>query len=182
MEIVNEYEIASANLALALQNDAVSTEHREAIRTAVDGDLDKMMDAMNTVIVAMNAKVYGGTMTPERAKKTVAAEFKAMGFEWIVEYKYLQNAVNLFYDRAEVLKEPGEKQVERIRAMWDQNQNCPVERVRDGVSTYSLRLLSHLGIVTVDLDFTKSVMDEINGYDEGRKEKAILPPAIVTEL
>ena len=45
-----------------------------------------------------------------------------------------------------------------------------------------MRLLSHMGIVTADLSFTNLVMREINAITEDRKDAAIMPQALVTEL
>lgn len=182
MEIVNTYDIASANLAIALETDSVSTEQREAVRTAVGEDIDLMMDALNAVIVSYNAKVYTGKISNEKAEKFVKAEYKAIGFTDMLDYKYLNAPISLFYSRGEFVSIGASEQVGRIKEMWQANQDCPVARVQDAVAIYTLRLLSHLGLITTDLEFTRTVMGVINDLDEARKTAAILPPAIVTEL
>ena len=53
---------------------------------------------------------------------------------------------------------------------------------QDALFIYCLRLLSHMGIVTADLSFTNLVMREINAITEDRKNAAIMPQALVTEL
>ena len=58
MEITSAYEIAVANLAVALSEDAVSTEQRAEIATAVGGDVDRLIDVVNIFIVHNNSKMY----------------------------------------------------------------------------------------------------------------------------
>ena len=62
------------------------------------------------------------------------------------------------------------------------SHRCRCQRVKDALFIYCLRLLSHMGIVTADLSFTNLVMREINAITEDRKNAAIMPQALVTEL
>ena len=52
MEIASKYEIAAANLALALQTDTVSAEQRIALREAVGKQMDMLVDTLNMLIVS----------------------------------------------------------------------------------------------------------------------------------
>ena len=56
MEIASNFEIAAANLAIALQTDTVSAEQRSGLRTAIGGDIDKLVDALNMIIVCYNKR------------------------------------------------------------------------------------------------------------------------------
>lgn len=182
MEITTDYEIASANLAIALADDAVSTEQREEIAAAVGDNLDRLIEVVNTFIVSYNAKMYAGQITAATAKKTVKAEYKAIGFGKVLEYKWLENVIELFYDKEAFASETHAERLARIKEIYESNRACVNERIRIGVDAYVLRLLNGFGLVTEDLEFTKKVMAVINGYTVEQRESAILPPAIVTEL
>lgn len=179
MQIVSTYAIASANLAMALSENAVSVEHRQAIKEAVGTDLDNMMDALNTVVAAYNRMVYEGKVAPKKAAFGVKAEYREMGFNRILDYTFLEGIVNLFYDRDTF---PGPDSLERIKAIFLTNADCPVPRVKVGVDSYCLRLITNAGLVTQDLAFTKTLMKHINVYSRELMDSAILPAAIVTEL
>lgn len=49
MEIASKYEIAAANLAIALQTDTVSVEQRSELRAAIGSSIDKLVDALNMI-------------------------------------------------------------------------------------------------------------------------------------
>lgn len=72
--------------------------------------------------------------------------------------------------------------VSRQSLTFDQNGRCSCGRIKDAMNIYCLRLLSHMGVVTADLSFTNCVMREINAITESRKNAAIMPQALVTEL
>lgn len=94
MEIVSAYDIASANLAVALSDNVVSTEHRQAMTEAVGENLDNMIDALNTVVSAYNRMVYEGRYQAEKAPLAVKAEYREMGFNKIVNYRFLMALSN----------------------------------------------------------------------------------------
>ena len=57
MEIASNYEIAAANLAIALQTDTVSAEQRSELHAAIGSSIDKLVDALNMVIVCYNKRM-----------------------------------------------------------------------------------------------------------------------------
>lgn len=79
MEIASKYEIAAANLAIALQTDTVSVEQRSELRAAIGNSIDKLVDALNMIIVCYNKRMYAGEIAPEKAAKCVKAEYAAIG-------------------------------------------------------------------------------------------------------
>ena len=162
MEIASKYEIVAANLAIALQTDTVSVEQRSELRAAIGSSIDKLVDALNMIIVCYNKRMYAGEIAPEKAAKCVKAEYAAIGLSNVVAYDYFSAAVGAFF--------------------FEQNERCGCQRVKDALFIYCLRLLSHMGIVTADLSFTNLVMREINAITEDRKNAAIMPQALVTEL
>lgn len=182
MEIASKYEIAAANLAIALQTDTVSVEQRSELQTAVGGNLDKLVDCLNMIIVCYNRRMYDGEITPEKAAKSVKAEYTAIGLPKVLSYDYFAPAVGLFFERkgAAALETP--EKLARIKEIFTQNERCNCQRVRDALHIYCLRLMSHMGIVTADLAFTRDVMQEINAITEERKGAAIMPQALITEL
>lgn len=182
MEITSAYEIAVANLAVALSEDAVSTEQRAEIATAVGGDVDRLIDVVNIFIVHNNSKMYEGKITAAKAKSTVKAEYNAIGLGEVMKYYFLEKPIEVFYDRDTFSKSAPTEKVERIKEIFKRNLSCPNDRIRVGVDSYALRLLYHFGLIAEDLEFTKKLMIQINSYSTDHKEAAILPPAIVTEL
>lgn len=182
MEICNAYEIAAANLALALERDVVSAEERQAVKEAVGESLDLTMDVLNMLIVSGNAKLCTGKLTAEKAKKLTKAEYKAMGLDAVLQYEQVEPAINLFFERAAFAATDAAAQTGSIAEIYNAGKSCPVERVRDALCIYCLRLLSHFGLVTYDMAFTREVLSDINGMDENRRAEAILPPAIISEL
>ena len=50
MEIASKYEIAAANLAIALQTDTVSVEQRSELRAAIGSSIDKLISDTGTGI------------------------------------------------------------------------------------------------------------------------------------
>lgn len=182
MEITSTYEIAVANLAIALSEDAVSTEQRKEIAAAVGGDIDRLIDVVNAFIVHNNAMMYEGKVAANKAKLTVKAEYNAIGFNKVLAYDYLEKPIEVFYDRDAFSKSAPADKVARIKEVFEHNISCPNDRIKVGVDSYVLRLLYHFGLIAEDLEFTKKLMATINGYSVESKEAAILPPAIVTEL
>ena len=81
MEIASKYEIAAANLAIALQTDTVSVEQRSELRAAIGSSIDKLVDALNMIIVCYNKRMYAGEIAPEKAAKCVKAEYAAIGLD-----------------------------------------------------------------------------------------------------
>ena len=86
MEIASKYEIAAANLAIALQTDTVSVEQRSELRAAIGSSIDKLVDALNMIIVCYNKRMYAGEIAPEKAAKCVKAEYTAIGLSNVVAY------------------------------------------------------------------------------------------------
>lgn len=182
MEIASIYEIASANLAIALQTDTVSSEQRLELQTAIGNDIDKLIDCLNMIIVSYNRRMYSGEIAADKAAKSVKAEYAAIGLSKVVSYDYFAPAVELFFDRKSMTTLSSIERIERIKEISAQNERCSCQRVRDALHIYCLRLMSHMGIVTVDLAFTRDVMQEINAITEERKAAAIMPQALITEL
>lgn len=89
MEIASNFEIAAANLAIALQTDTVSAEQRSELRTAIGGDIDKLIDALNMIIVCYNKRMYADEITPEKAARCVKAEYAAVGLSNVIAYDFL---------------------------------------------------------------------------------------------
>ena len=75
-----------------------------------------------------------------------------------------------------------DEKIARVKEIFEQNERCGCERVKDALFIYCLRLLSHMGVVTADLSFTNCVMREINAITEDRKNAATMPQALITEL
>lgn len=182
MEIASKYEIAAANLALALQTDTVSAEQRIALREAVGNQIDMLVNTLNMLIVSYNRRMYCGEITPERAEKCVEAEYKAIGLSDVVSYTWFAAAVNTFFVRKAMLEMTPEKKIAQVKEIFSRNERCDCQCVKDAMNIYCLRLMSHMGIVTVDLAFTSAVMREINAITEDRKSSAIMPNALITEL
>lgn len=182
MEIASKYEIAAANLAIALQTDTVSAEQRSELRAAIGGSIDKLVDALNMIIVCYNRKMYGGEITPEKAARCVKAEYAAIGLSEVLAYDYFSSAVELFFARKSLMALSTDEKLAQVKAIFDRNERCGCGRVKDALFIYCLRLLSHMGIVTADLSFTNLVMREINAITEERKSTAAMPQALVTEL
>ena len=181
MEIASKYEIAAANLAIALQTDTVSVEQRSELR-AVIGSSDKLVDALNMIIVCYNKRMYAGEIAPEKAAKCVKAEYAAIGLSNVVAYDYFSAAVGAFFTRKTLMALSTDEKLAWVKTIFEQNERCGCQRVKDALFIYCLRLLSHMGIVTADLSFTNLVMREINAITEDRKNAAIMPQALVTEL
>ena len=99
MEIASKYEIAAANLAIALQTDTVSVEQRSELRAAIGGSIDKLVDALNMIIVCYNKRMYAGEIAPEKAAKCVKAEYAAIGLSNVAAYDYFSAAVGAFFTR-----------------------------------------------------------------------------------
>mgnify|MGYP006912778004 CR=1 FL=1 len=97
MEIASKYEIAAANLAIALQTDTVSVEQRSELRAAIGSSIDKLVDALNMIIVCYNKRMYAGEIAPEKAAKCVKAEYAAIGLSNVVAYDYFSAAVGAFF-------------------------------------------------------------------------------------
>ena len=91
MEIASKYEIAAANLAIALQ--------RSELRAAIGSSIDKLVDALNMIIVCYNKRMYAGEIAPEKAAKCVKAEYAAIGLSNVVAYDYFSAAVGAFFTR-----------------------------------------------------------------------------------
>lgn len=179
MQIVTSYEIASANFALALESDTVSTEQRTEIRAAIGDSLDNLIDAVNMLLVAYNRKYYAGRITAAKAIQTIKAEYKACKFNELLEYGYIERLVEIFYKREDF---PNANTVQDIKAIYEKNLKCPQDRIRAGVDSYCLRLLSHCGAVTTDLHFTQELMNSLNCYTREQMDESILPACLVTEL
>lgn len=182
LEIASMYEIASANLAIALQTDTVSSEQRLELQTAIGNDIDKLIDCLNMIIVCYNRRMYSGEIAADKAAKSVKAEYAAIGLSKVVSYDFFAPAVELFFDRKSMTTLSAIEKLDRIKEISAQNERCSCQRVRDALHIYCLRLMSHMGIVTVDLAFTRDVMQEINAITEERKNVAIMPQALITEL
>lgn len=182
MEIASNYEIAAANLAIALQTDTVSVEQRSELRAAIGSSIDKLVDALNMIIVCYNKRMYGGEITPEKAARCVKAEYAAIGLSDVVAYSHFAAAIEMFFARKSLMALTPDEKIARVKAIFDQNERCSCGRIKDAMSIYCLRLLSHMGVVTADLSFTNCVMREINAITENRKNAAIMPQALVTEL
>lgn len=182
MEIASNYEIAAANLAIALQTDTVSSEQRTQLQEAVGSDLDKLVDCLNMIIVCYNRRMYDSEISPDRAAKSVKAEYNAIGFGRVLSYDFFMAAVDLFFARKAMSALDAQEKIARVKEIFSQNGRCQCQRVKDALDIYCLRLLSHMGIVTADLAFTRDVMQEINAITEERKGAAIMPQALITEL
>lgn len=104
MEIASKYEIAAANLAIALQTDTVSVEQRSELRAAIGGSIDKLVDALNMIIVCYNKRMYAGEIAPEKAAKCVKAEYAAIGLSNVVAYDYFSAAVGAFFTRKTLMR------------------------------------------------------------------------------
>lgn len=182
MEIASNFEIAAANLAIALQTDTVSTEQRSELRTAIGGDIDKLVDALNMIIVCYNKRMYADEITPEKAARCVKAEYAAIGFSNVIAYDFFAAAIDLFFARKSLTALSTDEKIARVKEIFEQNERCGCERVKDALFIYCLRLLSHMGVVTADLSFTNCVMREINAITEDRKNAATMPQALITEL
>ena len=190
MEIASKYEIAAANLAIALQTDTVSVEQRSELRAAIGNSIDKLVDALNMIIVCYNKRMYAGEIAPEKAAKCVKAEYAAIGLSRcnlasvhsLVAYDYFSATVGAFFTRKTLMVLSTDEKLAWVKTIFEQNERCGCQRVKDALFIYCLRLLSHMGIVTADLSFTNLVMREINAITEDRKNAAIMPQALVTEL
>lgn len=182
MEIASNYDIAVANLIVAMENNEVSTEQRNAVVEVVGHDLDLMMGALNAIVVAYNAKMYSGAIAAKKAKLYVKSEYNTIGFGEILDYSYLEAAISLFYDRKALRVGQPEDQLKAVKDIYAKNADCPNKRVKDAIASYCLRLLSHFNLVTQDMELTKRIMADINSMSEEDKNAAILPPAIVTEM
>lgn len=182
LEIASKYEIAAANLAIALQTDTVSVEQRSELRAAIGSSIDKLVDALNMIIVCYNKRMYAGEIAPEKAAKCVKAEYAAIGLSNVVAYDYFSAAVGAFFTRKTLIALSTDEKLAWVKTIFEQNERCGCQRVKDALFIYCLRLLSHMGIVTADLSFTNLVMREINAITEDRKNAAIMPQALVTEL
>ena len=183
MAIVTDYEIASANLFVALSRDSVSTEQREQIAAAVGDDLDLMIQTFNAIIVSYNKKAYDGTITFDKAEKFVKAEYKAIGFDKILSYTYFDRVVHLFYTlKRERDHFDFDNVLTIVREMVNRNDKCPVQPVKDSIYVFALRIMSAFDLVGKDLEFTEALMKKINEMSEERKETAAFPHAILTEI
>lgn len=179
MEIVNFYEIAAANFVIALNNNEVSTQERENIRKAIGNDVEKMIDTLNLLIVGYSEKVFSKGFPRQKAALAIKAEYKAIGLDEILSYSSFEKIIAIFFEKKEF---PGKGSLDRIKEIYKNNRGCKNERVKTGVDCYCLRLLSHGGLVTSDLTFTKALMETINAYTRQQIEQSIMPSILVTEL
>ncbi len=181
LEIASKYEIAAANLAIALQTDTVSVEQRSELRAAIGSSIDKLVDALNMIIVCYNKRMYAGEIAPEKAAKCVKAEYAAIGLStW--SHTIISPRRSARSCRKTLMALSTDEKLAWVKTIFEQNERCGCQRVKDALFIYCLRLLSHMGIVTADLSFTNLVMREINAITEDRKNAAIMPQALVTEL
>ena len=100
----------------------------------------------------------------------------------MVAYDYFSATVGAFFTRKTLMALSTDEKLAWVKTIFEQNERCGCQRVKDALFIYCLRLLSHMGIVTADLSFTNLVMREINAITEDRKNAAIMPQALVTEL
>ncbi len=56
-----------------------SVEQRSELRAAIGSSIDKLVDALNMIIVCYNKRMYAGEIAPEKAAKCVKAEYAAIG-------------------------------------------------------------------------------------------------------
>ena len=112
----------------------------------------------------------------------VGQNFVAIGLSNVVAYDYFSATVGAFFTRKTLMVLSTDEKLAWVKTIFEQNERCGCQRVKDALFIYCLRLLSHMGIVTADLSFTNLVMREINAITEDRKNAAIMPQALVTEL
>ena len=182
MDIVSNYEIAIANLVVAMKGGVVTAELREKLTEAIGDDIELEMDALNAVIVCNLSKAYEGEVTFDKAMKTVKAEYKSLGFNKLLSYEFLEKPITLFFQMKQLGEMKPDDGLNAIKEIYAKNKNCPVEPVKDAIDALVLRLLSHYGAVTEDISFTQEVMSTINGFTEERKNAAVLPSVLVTEM
>jgi len=182
MNIASKFDIAALNLFVAASEGTVSTEHRMEIFESVAGDLDLMVEALNALIVGHNARVYSGTLSAEKAFKSIKAEYKAIGFGEIVPFDCMEGPLEMLYYRKSSDEIDMDHMFEIIQKMFQKNETCPNERIKCGVYQLALRTITHYNLVAKDISFSRQVIDKVNSYTQEQKDSALLPPAIVTEL
>ena len=121
MEIASKYEIAAANLAIALQTDTVSVEQRSELRAAIGSSIDKLVDALNMIIVCYNKRMYAGEIAPEKAAKCVKAEYAAIGLSNVVAYDYFSAAVGAFFTRKTLMALSTDEKLAWVKTIFEQN-------------------------------------------------------------
>ena len=124
MEIASKYEIAAANLAIALQTDTVSVEQRSELRAAIGSSIDKLVDALNMIIVCYNKRMYAGEIAPEKAAKCVKAEYAAIGLSNVVAYDYFSAAVGAFFTRKTLMALSTDEKLAWVKTIFEQNERC----------------------------------------------------------
>lgn len=181
MEIASNYEIAIANLACALASDTVSEEHRVAIKASATS-VERIIGTLNLFIVSYSNKLLQNSISTEKAAKSVSAEYRACGLSELLNYSVFKPAVEMFFqNKAGSLTDIAAK-IAAVSEISAAASECTEERVRDAMQIYVLRLLNNFGLVTYDIPLTRKIMESINTITEERKERAIMPPVLLSEL
>lgn len=181
MEIASEYELAMANLACALASDTVSDDQRSAIRRSAAG-VDRVVGALNLFIISYCRKLLANEISAEKASLSVSAEYRACGLSDTLEYAGFKPAVDMFFTHKAGALTEIDSRLKAVSSIFEAACSCSEQRVKDAMQIYCLRLLSNFGLVTYDIAFTRKIISAINTITEERKEKAILPPALLSEL
>jgi hypothetical protein len=181
MQILNEYDKAITNYILAMADGTVTQEIRDAVSATVE-DLDTAMTAANEMIQCVNGKLYDKALTPDEALELAQAEYKQLGLERELKVEFLTPALTILFRKAEFVQKSKAQRAEQIADVFRANRDCPVERVRNGINIFCLRMLHVTGTVTSDMAFTRQLMEEINKLDDRAKTDAIVPYAIFTEF
>lgn len=174
MNIATGYEIASADLAVALEREQVTDVHRQAVREAVGRDPQKAVEILNLLIVSYRRRAL------HTAPDDVKAEYLSMGLDKITGYCSLEEQVRLFFHAMEG-PVGREARLAEIRRLFDAARQDTCEPVRHGSQIFCLRLLTRGGLVTEDIDFTEKLMETIHAIPD-TAEAFLLPPIIASEV
>jgi hypothetical protein len=134
------------------------------------------------MILWVNSELHNQALTPDEAVDLAKAEYKQLGLERELEVEFLTPALIVLFHKAEFIQKSKAQRTEQIAEVFRVNRDCPVERVRNGINIFCLRMLHVTGAVTADMAFTRQLMEEINKLGDRAKTDAIVPYAIFTEF
>lgn len=175
MQIMSNVEIESAALVLAIANGTVSTENREQIKAMVGDDAIKLVNILNIFVVNYYKKVRSGKTTIDRAKKTIKAEYRAIGLDEVIPYSCFEESVCFFFERNTFADLEDSGKIDRIRELYQSNRNCESIPVKTGIDLLCLKLLASFDLIPANLEFSEIILETVTSYTTEEKANALLP-------
>ena len=101
---------------------------------------------------------------------------------FILQYTYFEKVIKLYFSRDEYLNKTFEERIAVIKEIFEANKSCIVPEIQTAVNVLCLRIMLSGGIVTIDLDFMREVVDIVKTYTAEELEGAQFPAILITEF